>query len=263
MASVKANLSLWQDAYSWPADGDEWSAAWGGEDSQWFGAILPRIQAFVTDGDGTPSCDAILEIAPGFGRWTKYLKGLCRRLILVDLAPKCIKACRRRFASESHIDYVVNDGRSLAAVPDAVVDFVFSLDSLVHADEDAIDAYLAQFGRILTRNGRAFIHHSNLGAFAAQFGVIAEHGRARGMTGRRFRETAEATGLRCLSQEYVNWGGTALIDVFTVLTRADSDWMPPYRCIENANFMAEADSCRMHAGLYGKRRLIAARRSTS
>ena len=32
-------------------------------DSQWFGLIFPRIHAFLPTG-------TILEIAPGFGRWT-------------------------------------------------------------------------------------------------------------------------------------------------------------------------------------------------
>jgi hypothetical protein len=255
MPTLKENLQIWQEQYDWSQRGDEWSQVWGGEDTQWFGVILPRIQAFLTDGDGAPRDITILEIAPGFGRWTKYLKGLCRRLIVVDLAPKCIEACRVRFAADTHIEYLVNDGRSLAAVPDRAIDFVFSMDSLVHAEEDAIDAYLTQLGDKLTRNGVGFIHHSNLGEFVAQIGAIPDHNRARTMTGRKFKEKAESKGLRCLSQEYINWGGSALIDTLTAFTRSDSDWTAPYRALENPSFMSEAATCREHAELYGKRRL--------
>jgi hypothetical protein len=255
MPTVRENSRIWQDQYDWSRGGDEWSEAWGGEDAQWFGVILPRIQAYVTDDNGVARSQTILEIAPGFGRWTKYLKGLCRRLILIDLAPKCIEACRRRFAAESHLEYLVNDGQSLEAVPNGAIDFVFSMDSLVHAEEDALDAYLGQLGAKLTRNGIAYIHHSNLGEFVSRLGRIPDHNRARTMTGRKFKARAESSGLRCLSQEYINWGGKDLIDTLSVLTRSDSDWTAPYVMIENRDFMLEADRCRERAALYGKARL--------
>ena len=255
MPTLKENLRIWQEQYDWSQRGDEWSQVWGGEDAQWFGVILPRIQSFVTDNDGARQDITILEIAPGFGRWTKYLKGLCRRLIVIDLAPKCIEACRARFAAETHIEYLINDGRSLAAVPDRAIDFVFSMDSLVHAEEDAIDAYLMQMADKLTPNGVGFIHHSNLGELTTELGTIPDHDRARSISGRKFKEKAEANRLRCLSQEYINWGGSALIDALTAFTRADSNWTVPYRAIENPNFMAQAATCRELAELYGKRRL--------
>jgi hypothetical protein len=254
MPTLKENARIWQEQYDWSRGGDEWSEAWGGEDTQWFGVILPRIEAFVTGDTGAPKPDTILEIAPGFGRWSKYLKGLCRRLILIDLAPKCIEACRERFAGDSHIEYLVNDGKSLEDVPNGAIDFVFSMDSLVHAEEDALDAYLAQLGSKLRRNGIAFIHHSNLGEFTSRLGKIPDHNRARTMTGRKFKAKAESSGLRCMSQEYINWGGKDLIDTLSVVARGDSDWTAPYRMVENRNFMAEADSCRERATLYGKAR---------
>jgi hypothetical protein len=43
------------------------------------------------------------------------------------------------------------------------VDFVYSFDSLVHADAGVLEGYLSQFPRILSETGVAFIHHSNLG----------------------------------------------------------------------------------------------------
>jgi SAM-dependent methyltransferase len=256
MPTVNENRQIWQEQYDWSRRGDEWSQVWGGEDAQWFWVILPRIQAFLTHDDGSPKDQTILEIGPGFGRWTKYLKGLSTRLILVDLAPKCIEACRLRFASDSHIEYLINDGRSLAAVPDGAVDFIFSMDSLVHAEEDAIDAYLVQIATKLRHNGIGFVHHSNLGEFSALIGTIPDHNRARTMTGRKFRTRAESNGLRCLSQEYINWGAAALIDTLTVFTRADSDWTAPYRIFENPHFMDEAEACRKRAELYGKRHLL-------
>src|SRR5207248_6740177 len=139
--------------YDWPQKGEEWSSSWGGPEAQWFGAVLPRIHAFVP-------AHTILEIAPGFGRWTRYLKDYCHDLIVVDMAERCIKACQQAFASSSHITYHVNDGKSLAMIADRSIDFVFSFDSLVHAEADVIAAYLGQLARKLAPNGAGFFHHS-------------------------------------------------------------------------------------------------------
>src|SRR5512143_2258054 len=124
MPTLALNKQHW-DAYAWPQGGDEWSAAWGGSEYVWYAVLLPRLLRFVPAG-------TILEIAPGYGRWTQYLKELCDRMILVDLAAQCIDACQRRFADSHHITYCVNDGLSLECVPPRSVDFVFSYDSLVH-----------------------------------------------------------------------------------------------------------------------------------
>ena len=152
MPSVEENLRVWDQSYDWTQEGNEWSAAWGGPEAEWFGTIFPRIHGFLPNG-------TILEIAPGFGRWTHYLKDYCDKLILVDLSEKCIEACRRRFSSSSHITYHVNDGRSLEMIADKSVDFVFSFDSLVHAEADVLEAYLIQLGRKLKLKGTGFVHH--------------------------------------------------------------------------------------------------------
>jgi len=78
MADVEQNLAVWE-SWDWSQQGDEWSASWGGTPALWHGALLPRIHSFVPTG-------TILEIAPGYGRWTQYLKDLCERLLVVDLA---------------------------------------------------------------------------------------------------------------------------------------------------------------------------------
>src|SRR5436190_704548 len=154
MATIEDNRSFWGDTYSWPEAGDEWSRHWGSARMQWYGSLLPRVSAFVP-------ADTILEIAPGFGRWTAFLKDLCKQLIIVDLSEKCIDRCRQRFADCSHISYAVNDGKSLEMVVDGSVDFIFSFDSLVHAEDMVLKAYVAEFANKLRPDGAAFVHHSN------------------------------------------------------------------------------------------------------
>ena len=153
MPTVEQNLQMWDAHYEWTKQGEEWSSAWGGSESQWFGAIFPRIHSFLPT-------STILELAPGFGRWTKYLKNCCEHLIIVDLSENCIKACHQRFASDSNITYHINDGKSLSMIPDGSIDFVFSFDSLVHAEADVIQGYLNQLSKKLKPDGAGFIHPS-------------------------------------------------------------------------------------------------------
>ena len=158
MPITEWNLTTWNQHYDWSQQGEEWSETWGGSEEQWFKVIYPRIHAFL------PAA-SILELAPGFGRWTNYLRNYCTQLTIVDLADQCIEACKRRFADDSHITYHVNDGSSLAMVPDRSIDFVFSYDSLVHVESEVIQTYLAQLAKKLKSNGVGFIHHSNIGEY--------------------------------------------------------------------------------------------------
>src|SRR5215471_6165134 len=83
-----------------------------------------------------------LGIGPGHGRWAHFLRTLCKKLILVDLSPKCIEACKKRFHSDTHILYHANDGTSLDMIPDRSVNFVFSFDSLAYGEANVIERYL-------------------------------------------------------------------------------------------------------------------------
>lgn len=250
MSTVEQNLTYWNAEHDWRDEGEEWSSPWGGSGSQWRGTLLPRIRAFL------PAA-TILEIAPGYGRWTRFLKEHCRLLVVVDLAEECIRACQRRFAEDSHITYHVNDGKSLDMIPDQSVDFAFSFDSLVHAEADVLDAYVRQLARKLTRDGVGFLHHSNLAAYHGYAalgrrlprgrGLLARavlredvHYRAVTMSAALFESFAHDAGLRCIGQEIVNWNGTRLIDCLSLVTPPGSRWERPNRVIRNPDFMLEA-----------------------
>src|SRR4051812_19821486 len=102
--------------YEWKDAGEEWSEPWGTSAAQWTGAVLPRIQRFLPTG-------TILEIGPGYGRWTHYLKDYSQRLFAVDRAAQCVEACQQRFANDNRISCYVNQGGSLAMIPDDSLDF--------------------------------------------------------------------------------------------------------------------------------------------
>jgi SAM-dependent methyltransferase len=241
MPSLNENTRRWRDSYEWADAGEEWSRAWGGSEAQWFGSILPRLHAFVPVG-------TILEIAPGFGRWTRFLRPLCDRMALVDLSERCIDACRKRFGDEESIEYHVNDGRSLEMVTDASIDLAFSFDSLVHADADVIESYLVQLRNKLTEDGVAFLHHSNFAALDER--TENRHWRSESVSGEMVCDLAERADLSVVSQERINWGAPELTDCLTVLTRTGSPWERPTRIVDNPNFMAEAVQIARWAPLY-------------
>ena len=243
--------------YDWKDAGEEWSAPWGTSAAQWSGAILPRIADWIPTG-------TILEIAPGYGRWTHYLKDCCRQLIIVDRIAECIEACRVRFADEPHIRSYVNDGRSLSMVPDDSVDVVFSFDSFVHTKRGTVEAYLSEFGAKLKIGGKGFIHHSNFGEYANSLreripNTLAKpliktkildwsHRRSPDMTADLFRELCDRYGLHCVSQEMINWRGRRLIDCFSRFVRNDPGNQPPTKVIRNLGFMREAAEIRRQSG---------------
>ncbi len=267
MFTVEWNRAVWDIEYAWHAGGDEWSGAWGGVDMQWYRTLLPRLHAYLPAG-------TILEIAPGFGRWTQKLKDHCQTLHLVDLAPRCIEMCRQRFRGLNHLHYHVNDGRSLPMIADDSIDFVFSFDSLVHVDRATLRGYLVELARVLAPDGVAFLHHSNLGEarrllrlldclpFAAtleRWGLIERnrHYRAPDVSAATVADDARQAGLCSISQEQINWGGRRLNDCFSVLTRSSSRWSRANHVVRNHRFAAEAAEAASLAALYHPRNAAA------
>jgi ubiquinone/menaquinone biosynthesis C-methylase UbiE len=271
MATIEENVRVWNDTYAWTNGGDEWSDSFGGTTALWHFVLYPRIHRFVP-------VPAILEIAPGFGRWTQFLKPQCQSIIAVDVSQKCIEHCRKRFASEPHMNFYVNDGTSLSAIPDNSIDFVFSFDSLVHAEKDVIAAYLSQFARKLTAHGVGFIHHSNIGAYPGRLALMDHYfkvpasfrrrvlnsdsiskllsinlqgGRAKSMTAALFREYCLQAGLKCISQELINWTkGKALIDALSIFARPNSRWDTSSIVMHNSRFVESARITSRLASVY-------------
>lgn len=236
MPTIEQNREMFE-SFEWSKSGDEWSAEWGGTSYLWHGTIFPRIQAFVPT-------DSILEIAPGFGRCTQYLIGLCKHLTLVDLSQTCIDFCYERFAEHTHITYLVNDGKSLDMLSDDAYDFVFSWDSLVHVESDVLQAYMKSLRKKMKNGGFGFIHHSNLVSYRDQesdeLTVPNLHWRAETMSAELFREYCDKAGLRCISQEIVSWGGDILSDCFSLFIKEEKKKSKKIVIEENKDFMKEA-----------------------
>lgn len=238
MSSTAENLRFW-DSFDWPLHGEEWSKPFGNSEAQWWFLVMPRIHRWLP-------AKTILELGVGHGRWTKFLLRNCEQLTAVDLSPACVEYCRNVFGEDERRRFVVNDGMSLPQVPDASVDLIFSFDSLVHAEADALASYLLEFRRVLKAGGTGFIHHSNLGQYPRRLAVYdrirrmtpaewwqpgtkrtslpqralqlalslnTAAWRAPSMSAARFAEMTHAAGLTMVAQETINWGyGRCLID---------------------------------------------------
>jgi SAM-dependent methyltransferase len=228
---LSENKSMWDDLYAWPQQGDEWSAHWGGVSHQWWVTLFPRLQGYVPAG-------RILEIAPGYGRWTHFLKDLCGDLVAVDIAGGAIEHCRARFAADRHVSFHVNDGLTLPMVADGSIDLVFSFDSLVHAELDVMGAYLTEIAAKLTADGVAFLHHSNMGAYTpGSYDPAGIHWRAVTVSAQAVEALAVRAGLSCVSQETLAWGNEVLLnDCISVITRAGSRWDRDNVRIDNPEF---------------------------
>jgi Methyltransferase domain len=261
MPTLDWNLDAWEYNADWSGRGDEWSRPWGGTTAQWWGTLYPRVRHYL------PAA-VILEIAPGYGRWTQFLVGHAERLIGVDLAQTCVDGCMQRFRELDHVEFHRNDGRSLDAVADHSVDLAFSFDSLVHVEDDVIGAYLRALTQKLADDGVAFLHHSNLGEHAAvqrnldrlpervqnamrTRNILESHNRARSVSAARFRELCDAAGLCCVAQELISWSGHRLVDCISVCARPSSRWaVDEPRVVRNSHFVHEARSVRAAASAY-------------
>src|SRR5258708_2194289 len=94
MPNLNWNRQMWTEESTWGTGGEEWSAAWGNSEAQWFGSLLPRLPRLLP-------VRQILEIAPGFGRWTRFFLPLCEGYTGIDMSPRCVAACQRAFRSMS------------------------------------------------------------------------------------------------------------------------------------------------------------------
>jgi len=150
--SVLENELKWNH-YSWALGEDEWTKS-----ERWKNSVIEFVML-----ENIPPDHVVLEIGPGFGRWTRKLVEISHHLIVVDVTEKCIAHCKSLFAGKNNVEFHVNDGRSLDVVADDSIDFVWSYDVFVHIEPPDIEHYLREFRRILKNDGLAVIHHGVVG----------------------------------------------------------------------------------------------------
>lgn len=243
VASIERNRAVWDREYDWPEGGDEWSSGWGGAAVQWDEWLAPRLDAALEWRERPVA--RVVEIGCGHGRWTAFLADRFEHVHAVDLSPTCVEVCRRRFADVPGVTAVVCDGTDLPDVADTSVDLVVSIDSLVHADRGVLESYLGECARVLSPDGVAVLHHSNLAScgvdrwrvleraplrrLAAGLGLAEAnvHWRDPTVDADVVLAAAQAVDLACVHQELLRWGTERrATDCISVLVRADRPGRP-------------------------------------
>lgn len=217
MPDLDWNKKIWNNDYQWQKDGDEWSIAWGSAEAQWLTSLFPRIHSFL------PARN-LLEIAPGHGRWTQFLMPQCEHYTGVDISENCRDFCINRFNQEKKASFYANDGMSLEIIKDnAPFDVVFSFDSLVHVSAEVLDSYIRQIIPMLSTNGVAFIHHSNLKMVRnLEIPISNTHIRDNSGSYMVVENMIEKYGGKVLIQELYNWEDSKMLDCLTLFCAKSS-----------------------------------------
>ena len=225
MATLAANREYYEN-YDWSFGGEEWSEPWGGTRSMWLASIYPRISEFLP-------AKNIIEIGSGHGRIARILHAFTtNQLVLFDIVDECVSECKKKFASSSKTICRKTNGTRLQGVADNSVDFIFSFYSLVGSDAKVITGYLKEFNRVLSDDGVAFIHHSNVGAYFdpgdsntdKRMLLLAAY-RDISIDASKVRDIAASCNLMCVKQECINWDITEVLsDCFSTIVRPASKW---------------------------------------
>ena len=235
MADTNTNHQYYT-GYNWRSAGEEWSAGWGDTYSFWYGSVMPRLCAYLPFGDA-------LEIGCGYGRLAAHALNYCDNLALTDIAQNCVDACRERFAQHPHVTAYLSDGVNLPFVEDHSLDFIFSINSLVHSDAETLQGLLKEIARVLRKGGCGFFHHSNAEIYTRNGGVKqAELAEFRDVTTSAilFSEWANSAGLQCIRQENINWGTAALLsDTFSIVCHRQAFPKSSFDSINNTGFWKE------------------------
>jgi SAM-dependent methyltransferase len=142
--------------------GEEWNnPAQMGLDVETSEDVVPYLDRTVIE-PFFKTCDVILEIGPGGGRFTEVLLPKCTKLIAVETSPTMLDLLRDRFAGDERLECQLVDGRGFGQVADDSVDAAFSYGVFVHLQHWDMYHYLAELRRVLKPGGKALIQHSNV-----------------------------------------------------------------------------------------------------
>jgi ubiquinone/menaquinone biosynthesis C-methylase UbiE len=164
------------------------------------------------------TCDVMLEIGPGAGRFTEILLPKCKRLIAVDTSETMLELLRERFPDDQRIEYIESDGNGLGPVPDDSVDGVFSYGVFVHLQHWDIFNYLAELRRVLRPGGRAIIQHSNT---LSELGWQKFLGQVPRQLNRHKLPFTFTVNTPELMREFVTRAGLECVDTLTNVVRRD------------------------------------------
>lgn len=159
-----------------------------------------------------------VELACGHGRHTEYIlkNHSPESVVLVDILESNISYCKERFANDSRVTCIQNNGYELKEIADNSMTSLFCYDAMVHFEYDDISEYLKEIDRILVPGGEALLHHSNNDKQPGN--VYSENVHWRNyMTASLFKHLACRANLLVLEQEVFDWGEAVDLDCLTLV----------------------------------------------
>lgn len=153
---------------------------------------------------GTRRYDLAIDLAVGWGRNTEMLRRICDKVIGIDINQESIDYCTERFKGIDNVSFIKTDGAELKGIEDNSVDLMYCFDAMVHFQPEVVDAYVAEFARVLKPGGFGFIHHSNW--TNALGGNFQEQPHWRNyMSSELFSYFVYREGLKMLEQKIIDW----------------------------------------------------------
>ena len=167
--TVEKERWFW-DNFDWANEGHAWTrrveAFKGVDEHTWERLVLREMILEHAQPDSV-----VLEIGPGSGRWSTLIQPACRRLILVDISPRCIDLCRRRLHDADNVEFNVSPDGSLTIIDDESVDAIWAYGVFVEFDEVWAERLLSDLHRVLRRGGVAMIHHRDFAPYVDAAGL--------------------------------------------------------------------------------------------
>ena len=182
-------------------------------ENEWNATIWPHIKDF--------DFDAVLELAPGWGRSTERLCEHAKTLYAVDFKSAAIDGCRERLGNSFKgctLVYGVNNGKDLRMIESGSISTVYCWDSAVHFGKEILGSYVTEFGRVLKPGGKGFVHHANTGEGASRNIKSRPHWRSN-VTKQFFAQACQQAGLRVDVQTDVAW--FEITDCATVFSKPE------------------------------------------
>jgi ubiquinone/menaquinone biosynthesis C-methylase UbiE len=184
ISSLTANKQIWEH-WNWEGGGEEWTIS-----PEWKNSLVQNVlHRYI------PSGGHILEIGPGAGRWTATLIEMASTFTGIDVAESCIRLCKQKFGGQRG-QFLVGNGKDLAAIADASVDSLWSFDTFVHINLPEAASYVCEFRRVMRTGAVGVIHHGKYGGI--------EGGWRSNLTSKAFRKLLEGHGFKIL-HEFETW----------------------------------------------------------
>jgi SAM-dependent methyltransferase len=160
--------------------------------------------------------DVVIDLAAGHGRNSVKLLELTTKLIIQDIQPANVEACKIRFNAIRSIDYFVGNGYNFNPVESSTVSLVYCFDAMVHFNPDVVRSYLLDSRRVLKVGGHGFFHHSNYtGGVDWKKNPAGRNFMSKSM----FADICSESGLKVINQKIINWNNHINLDCLTLVEK--------------------------------------------